>query len=106
MQRKYAILIDAGFIKRKIGSRDIPLTADKVVEFTEKIKARVELKDLILHRIFYYDAEPLTVKKPKPLTGGQDKWEIYDFSSTLVYQMNLQLLEDLKREPFFAVRLG
>jgi len=106
MQRKYAILIDAGFIKRKIGSLDTPLTAEKVVEFTERIKARVELKGLILHRIFYYDAEPLTVRKPKPLTGGKNKWEIYDFSSTPIYQTNLQLLEDLKREPFFAVRLG
>ena len=106
MQRKYAILIDAGFIKRKIGSIKTPLTAEKVVEFTEKIKARYELKDLILHRIFYYDAEPLTVKKPKPLTGGQDKWEIFDFSATVIYQTNLQLLEDLKRKPYFAVRLG
>lgn len=106
MQRKYAILIDAGFIKRKIGSIDTPLTAKKVVEFTGKIKARDELKDLFLHRIFYYDAEPLTTKKPKPLTGGQGKWEIYDFSSTQMHQTNLQLLEDLKRQPFFAVRLG
>ena len=106
MQRKYAILIDAGFIKRKIGSIDTPLSATKVVEFTDKIKARVELKNLSLHRIFYYDAEPLTAKKPKPLTGGQSRWEIYDFSSTSIYQTNLQLLEDLKRQPFFAVRLG
>ena len=106
MQRKYAILIDAGFIKRKIGSQDSPLTAEKVIEFTEKIKTRVELKDLILHRIYYYDAEPLTVRKPKPLTGGQDKWDIYDFSSTVICRTNLQLLEDLKKIPFFAVRLG
>ena len=48
MQRKYAILIDAGFIKRKIGSIDTPLSAKKVVEFTDKIKTRVELKDLSL----------------------------------------------------------
>ena len=100
MQRKYAILIDAGFIKRKIGSIDTPLSAKKVVEFTDKIKTRVELKDLSLHRIFYYDAEPLTAKKPKPLTGGQGRWEIYDFSSTPIYQTNLQLLEDLKRDHY------
>lgn len=106
MQRKYAILIDAGFVTRKIGSRDIPLTAEKVIEFTEKIKSRDELKDLILYRIFYYDAEPLATKKPKPLTRGIGTSEMHDFSSTPFYRTNLQLLEDLKKKPFFAVRLG
>lgn len=106
MRRKYAILIDAGFLKRKIGSQEEPLKLHQVTDFTSKIKSRVELADKDLHRIYYYDAEPLNTKKPKPLTGGKDTWTRFDFSSTPLYKSNMELLSSLKKEPFFAVRLG
>ena len=106
MPTKFAILLDAGFLKRKIGSINNPMIAEQVVEFTEKIKNRKELAEYTLHRIYYYDAEPLEGRKPKPLTGSRDNWSMYDFSDTLIYRQNKQLLSDLRKESFFAIRLG
>lgn len=106
MQRKYAILLDGGFLKRKLGSQKSPMSAQNVVDFTNKLQGRDEFKEMILHRIYYYDAEPLSTAKPKPLTGGQGKWTIYDFSKNPLYSSNKKLLDDLKKEAFFAVRLG
>ena len=82
------------------------MVVNQVVEFTDKIKSRKELVDSTLHRIYYYDAEPLTVKQPKPLTGSRGNWLLYDFSNTAVFRSNKQLLSDLKKIPYFAVRLG
>ncbi len=103
---RFAILLDAGFLKRKLGSSKKPMTAKQVVEFTKTIAKRKELEDYKLHRIYYYDAEPMAGKKPIPLTGGSGSWSQYDFSTTAVHHANKQLLKDLMKEPFFAVRLG
>ena len=73
------------------------MVVNQVVEFTDKIKNRKELVDSTLHRIYYYDAEPLTVKQPKPLTGSRGNWLLYDFSNTAVFRSNKQLLSDLKK---------
>lgn len=106
MQGKYAILIDAAFLKRKLGSRQAPISTQNVVGFIEKIKARSEISGLTLHRVYYYDAEPLHGTKLKPLTGGKQQGEHFDFSSTLSYKANKQLIQELKKQAFFAVRLG
>jgi len=82
------------------------MTAADVSDFTAKVMAVPELANLSLHRIYYYDAEPLSTKKPIPLTGGRNKWELFDFSKHALFQANMQMLDELKRMPFFAVRLG
>jgi uncharacterized LabA/DUF88 family protein len=103
---KCAILIDAGFIKRKLGSQDDPITSQKVSNFTNAVLAQPELKNFRLHRIYYYDAEPLNAKKTIPLTGGKVGGKVYNFADTELYNSNRRLLDELKRKPFFAVRLG
>ena len=69
------------------------MTAAQVSDFTEKIKSRPELSALSLHRIYYYDAEPLGTKKPIPLTGGRRNWKQYDFSVTPLHLVKPQLLK-------------
>ena len=103
---KYAILLDAGFLKRRLGSSTDPVTAKRVVEFTETIAKRKELENHTLHRIYYYDAEPMKGIKPIPLTGSAGNWSRHDFSKTPEYSANKTLLNDLRKEPFFAIRLG
>jgi len=49
MPMKFAILLDAGLLKRKLGSSSNPMDADLVVEFTDKIQKRDELKDCIAY---------------------------------------------------------
>ena len=82
------------------------MTSQQVVDFTDKLRERDEFRDMDLHRIYFYDAEPIGVKKLKPLTGGRQNGQMFDFKTTPTYQANIQLLDDLKRKPFYAVRLG
>lgn len=77
------MLLDAGFLKRKLGSQEHPLAAQQVLDFTDDVRARPELSGHHLHRIYYYDAEPLSGIKPKPLTGCTGNWETVDFSKNL-----------------------
>lgn len=110
MQLKYAILIDAGFLKKKLGTSQNPINYREVLDFIEKMEKFLKLKDARLYRIYYYDAEPYANKKFKPLTGGKfdGKWqaESFDFSATPTHQSNIKILDELKRQPYFAVRLG
>ena len=103
---KYAILIDAGFLKRKLGSQSSPTTAAQVNDFTQKLQLRDELKGHHLHRIYYYDAEPLKASKPKPLTGGKLSWDMHNFETTDMFRHNMSMLAELKKSPKVAVRLG
>lgn len=110
LQLKYAVLIDAAFLKKRLKTLDHPVTSQRVVEFVEKIKQRAELRGARLYRVYYYDATPYAGKTPKPLTGGKSgevrQWDIVNFSTAPVYQSNIKILDELKRHPYFAVRLG
>ena len=82
------------------------MSSQQVVDFTNKLQERSELSDLQLHRIYYYDAEPLRSKKVIPLTGGYKTGEYHDFSKTELYKANIKILDELKKQPYFAIRLG
>ena len=97
----YAILIDAGFLKRKLGSRDNPVDVARIATFIERLCAHERLVSLHLHRIYYYDAPPLTTKIQKPLNGGA-----IDFSATDLAKTNRRLLAHLARFEFVSLRLG
>ncbi len=101
MERQYAVLLDAGFLRRKLGSRAAPMTAQDVEALVEKIKRRQELNGMRLYRVFYYDAEPFTGTKTHPMSG-----EVTNFATTQMAIDGNALLEALKMKPFFAVRLG
>ena len=104
MRRKFAILIDGGFLKKKLGStKQAPISAQTVADFTEKIKSHPEVSELTLHRVYYYDAEPFSGIRSKPLTN---KEQPINFSLNDLYKHNMELLQKLKEQPFFAVRLG
>ena len=69
--RNYAILIDAGFLKRKLGSQEAPATAKYVTDFVDRLRQNDALRELTLHRIYYYDAPPLTSSVEQPLSTGK-----------------------------------
>ncbi len=98
---KYAVLIDAGFLKRKLGGRDNPLTASTVNQFIERLAKNAALSELILHRIYFYDAPPLDTVKRKPLGG-----ELLDFGKTSIASANRRLHHELQNSPFVALRMG
>ena len=71
---KYAILIDAGFLKRKLGSQDEPLDVNGVRTFLDALRAHDALVGMNLHRVYWYDAPPLDTRVTKPLLGGKGQF--------------------------------
>ena len=99
--RRYEVLIDAGFLKRKLESREYPLTADTVRDFVGKLRAHEVLKDIHLHRVYFYDAPPLRSVERKPLSGGSVR-----FAETELALNNQRLHSELRNVPFVALRMG
>lgn len=98
---QYAILIDGGFAKRKIGSANKHATADDFQKLIVRIQEQPELQLLQLHRVYYYDSVPLLSAHDKPLGGGK-----IEFANEAVATRSKQLFEQLCRLPYVALRLG
>ena len=97
----YAILIDGGFAKRKLGSAKMPAEAKNFSIMIEQIMTHEALRAHRLHRVYYYDATPLTSSEKNPLSG-----ETVNFGATAVVTSARKLFDDLARLPFVALRLG
>lgn len=65
----YAVLMDGGFVRKKPGSRAAPLTADSIAAFICWLTAHNSLALHRLHRVCFYDAEPMKGKLQIPLQG-------------------------------------
>ena len=98
---KYAILIDAGFMKRKLGSRTRPFDIQGVTEFIATVRAHAALATMQLYRIYWYDAPPLTITVTRPLSGGR-----VNFGTTPLARSSAELLEALRVLPFISIRRG
>ncbi len=59
------------------------------------------LGEMCLHRIYYYDAQPLEGITTAPLGGGA-----LNFGATEVAKRNKRIHADLMKRPFFALRFG
>ncbi len=98
---KYAVLIDAGFIKRKLGSQAEPTTLAQIVSFLDRLKSHPALAHLSLHRIYWYDAPPLESSARRPLKGGR-----VDFSRTALAESSRALMHGLSALPHLSLRRG
>ena len=94
-------MIDAGFLKRKLESREYPLTADTVRDFVGTLHAHEVLQDIHLHSVYFYDAPPLRSVERKPLSGGSVR-----FAETELVLNNQRLHAELRNVPFVALRMG
>jgi uncharacterized LabA/DUF88 family protein len=97
----FAILLDGGFVRRKLGTTKRAVDAAGISEFTSRISALPCVARMRLHRIYYYDARPIEGVATMPLGGGQ-----VDFGVNPVATRNKSLQALLFREPFFALRFG
>ncbi|WP_079433731.1 NYN domain-containing protein [Zoogloea sp. LCSB751] len=97
----YAILVDGGFIKRKLGSARAPMTAENFEAFIDRLKAEPCLQGLRLHRIYFYDALPFEGEAKKPLNGGK-----VNFGASPIVARSKRLHVDLVRVPYVALRMG
>jgi uncharacterized LabA/DUF88 family protein len=98
----YAMLLDGGFVKHKLGSvKNGPATAETISSFVTKVSALPILRGMRLHRVYFYDSRPLEVSETKPFGGGA-----VDFGASETAARNKSLHSMLAREPFFALRFG
>ena len=98
---KYAVLIDAGFLKRKLGSQAQPLGLQGVCAFLARLRTHQAVSSLTLHRVYWYDAPPLEARVVKPLLGGK-----INFAATALARTNSALLAGLCRVPHVSIRRG
>ena len=101
MPLSFAILLDGGFVRRKLGTARHPIDAAGISAFTARVSALPCVAALRLHRIYFYDARPLEGVASIPLGGGE-----MDFGAHPVATRNRSLQSQLVREPFFALRFG
>jgi uncharacterized protein (TIGR00288 family) len=97
----YAVLVDGGFIRRKLGSAASPMTASGFEAFLTALGSHAALADHKLHRVYFYDAAPLEVAKPKPLCGGT-----VNFATSPTAVQGKALHAELVKIPFLALRMG
>lgn len=101
MPMKYAILIDGGFVRRRLGKPSAPATTKDIRALVDRICASDSLSGHELHRVYYYDAKPLEAVVNRPLRGGA-----VDFGKEPLVARSHQLFLELARLPFFALRMG
>jgi uncharacterized LabA/DUF88 family protein len=99
--RSFAVLVDGGFIKRRLGTELQPFSPEDFSEFLTQLREHGALGSCNLHRVYFYDAAPLNESKRKPLNGGNT-----NFGATDTARRNIKLHEDLVRLPFVALRMG
>jgi uncharacterized LabA/DUF88 family protein len=101
MSHSYAILLDAGFLRYKLGTSRNPADVAGIRAFAKQIASLPCVIGKHLHRIYFYDAKPLDLVSAIPLSGG-----IVDFGASSTAARNRRLHGELLREPFFALRFG
>lgn len=101
-QARYAILLDGGFVTRKLHERlGHPPTADEVVALCAEIQSNTLFSNYELMRIYYYDAPPSTDSVRLPVTGLE-----YELASTERARHAQSLYDQLELKDGFALRMG
>lgn len=97
----YAILLDAGFVKRKLKPLKPDITAQDFESLVQAIRAHSTLDKHRLHRVYFYDASPLAKAIDHPVTG-----ETIEYGATTVFHANVALLKEISKLPQVALRQG
>lgn len=107
MTRRYAILLDGGFIRKRLGSQlqkaspPRSATPDDIILECERIAKHPDLASLVLLRIYFYDAPPATGIIENPLDGQKT-----NFGQTPVFREQTSFLDTLELKPNIAYRKG
>lgn len=98
----YAVLVDAGFAKYALKAKrtDPPISEADVRTLIDKIAKLPCLVGMRLHRVYWYDAKPLTGKIVRP--DGKE----LDFSATKMTQISQTQHAAVSRLPYMAMRYG
>ncbi|MFZ1989370.1 MAG: NYN domain-containing protein [Alphaproteobacteria bacterium] len=99
---KYAILMDGGFVKKKLQAQHghFP-TVTEVTAEVARIRANPALANHTLLRVFYYDAPPASGKLRNPISGVQ-----INLANDPRHAANVSLQQSLEMQNDFALRSG
>lgn len=102
MDGKFAILMDGGFVKKKIQqkTKKFPTVSDIEVE-VQRIRQHPELQYCDLLRVYWYDSDPASGVLKNPIDGSQ-----INLGSSPHYSANMSLHQALEVQPNFALRMG
>ena len=102
MSGKFAILMDGGFVKKKIKqrTRNFPTVADFRAE-VERIKKHPALSGCELLRVYFYDAPPASGIMTNPIDQSTISLDAHPD-----HPKNVSLHQLLEVEPDFALRMG
>jgi uncharacterized LabA/DUF88 family protein len=102
MPEKVVLLLDGGFVKKKIQAKTKTFPTDTdVIALCNAIMGKPRLQGRELFRVYYYDAPPLDGTAINPLDGT-----VVNFSTTSQASHNRALIDSLELKPDFAVRRG
>lgn len=102
MAEKVVLMLDGGFVKKKLEQRlkHFP-TVDDVVAFCTSVATKPLLRNTTLFRIYYYDAPPFEGTVTNPIDGS-----VTNFSTHANSARGKALTDSLELKPNFAVRRG
>jgi uncharacterized LabA/DUF88 family protein len=101
MTRRYAILLDGGFVTKRLGKTlGRQPTAQEVMNECARISAHPDVAPLTLLRIYYYDAPPAKGKIKDP--WGTET----NLGQTPVHSQKTAFLDTLELQPNVALRKG
>ncbi|NBC95928.1 MAG: NYN domain-containing protein [Deinococcus-Thermus bacterium] len=99
---QFAILLDGGFVTKKLSEQNRRATAAEDVEQEcERLKALPQLRDYDLLRIYYYDAPPSDEAVSQPISGNR-----LSLAGTTRFREAQSLYDRLVLKPNFALRMG
>lgn len=102
IRARYAILIDGGFVTKRLYSRNLRYaTAEDVVEECNALRNRPEVSAYELLRIYYYDAPPSLAQVSRPIS--RSLWNLAKSDRARHAQ---SLYDQLALKPDFALRMG
>jgi uncharacterized LabA/DUF88 family protein len=102
MPEKTALMIDGGFLKKKLfQTLHREATVQDITTFCTNLLAKPVLSDHQLLRIYFYDGAPFQGSVTNPLDGV-----VTNYSGSVRSLRNEKLLRDLELQPNFAVRRG
>lgn len=99
----YAILLDGGFLTKRLYSKlgNRPATAADIQTECNRLMALPQVADYELLRIYYYDAFPSSQRVQQPISKTA-----LDLASTPRYRQSQSLYDQLVLLPHFALRMG
>ena len=102
MAPRYAILLDGGFVTKRLRARFRRFPAPpEILDECNRISSHPELTELSLLRIYFYDAPPSRASVWHPLTGQE-----VDLGRSKTHGERRRFLDAVEMLPNVALRMG